>query len=109
MATLRYKKRGNKWYVYELYQYWDKELKKPRQKSIYLGVADVLNGSYSKPGRRVSAPALEKEILDCGDSHALLCLARSMELDKVIAYSGPFCLDKKSTILRYNSHLLSCC
>lgn len=87
MATLRYKKRGNKWYVYELYQYWDKELKKPRQKSIYLGVADVLNGSYSKPGRRVSAPALEKEILDCGDSHALLCLARSMELDKVIAGS----------------------
>lgn len=28
MATIRYKKRGNKWYVYELNQYWDKELKK---------------------------------------------------------------------------------
>lgn len=87
MATLRYKKRGNKWYVYELYQYWDKELKKPRQKSTYLGVADVLNGSYSKPGRRVSALSSEKEILDYGDSYALLSLARSIELDKVIASS----------------------
>jgi len=87
MATLRYKKRGNKWYVYELYQYWDKELKKPRQKSTYLGVADVLNGSYSKPGKRVATPALEKEILDCGDSYALLSLTRSLELDKIIESS----------------------
>ena len=40
MATIRYKKRGNKWYVYELNQYWDKELKKPRQRTKYLGVAE---------------------------------------------------------------------
>lgn len=83
MATVRYKKRGNKWYVYEVHQYWDKELKKPRQKSTYLGVADSLNGAYSKPGRKVS-PVPEKEILDCGDTYAIREVARAIGLDHVI-------------------------
>lgn len=46
MATIRYKQRGNRWYVYELNQYWDKELKKPRQLTKYLGVADSNGGPY---------------------------------------------------------------
>lgn len=87
MATLRYKKRGNQWYVYELHQYWDKELKKPRQKNTYLGVATELNGPYSKPGRPTAAQVAEKEILDCGDSYVLAELSRSMGLTTLIENS----------------------
>jgi transposase len=86
MATLRYKKRGNKWYVYELHQYWDKELKKPRQRTKYLGVAQEKNGSYTKPGRGV-APLIETEILDCGDSYAIAEVSKSIGLDQIIKES----------------------
>lgn len=86
MATLRYKKRGNKWYVYELHQYWDKELKKPRQKSKYLGVAECDNGPYNKPGNRMVAK-MEKEILDAGDSIAINEVTKSIELDRIIEES----------------------
>lgn len=84
MATIRYKKRGNKWYVYELNQYWDKELKKPRQRTKYLGVAEEKNGAYSKPGRRIGAIRVEQEILDCGDSYAINETCKSIGLDKII-------------------------
>ena len=84
MATIRYKKRGNKWYVYELNQYWDKELKKPRQRTKYLGVAEEKNGTYSKPGRRIVATRVEQEILDCGNSYAINETCKSMGLDKII-------------------------
>ena len=84
MATIRYKKRGNKWYVYELNQYWDKELKKPRQRTKYLGVAEEKNGAYSKPGRRIAATRVEQEILDCGNSYAINETCKSMGLDKII-------------------------
>lgn len=84
MATIRYKKRGNKWYVYELNQYWDKELKKPRQRTKYLGVAEEKNGAYSKPGRRIAATPVEQEILDCGDSYAINETCKSICLDKII-------------------------
>ena len=87
MATVRYKKRGNKWYVYDVHQYWDKELKKPRQKSTYLGVAEEKNGTYSKPGRRTTAPAQEKEILDCGDSYVLNEIASSLGITQLIEES----------------------
>src|SRR5271156_6224273 len=86
MTTLRYKKRGNKWYVYELHQYWDKELKKPRQRTKYLGVAEEKDGSYSKPGRRAAVRA-EQEILDCGDSYAIAAISKSIGLDDIIQES----------------------
>ena len=84
MATIRYKKRGNKWYVYELNQYWDKELKKPRQRTKYLGVAEEKNGSYSKPGRKIATTRVEQEILDCGDSYAINETCKSIGLDQII-------------------------
>lgn len=84
MATIRYKKRGNKFYAYEIHQYWDKELKKPRQRTKYLGVSDTDGGSYSKPGRGSAAFVLEKEILDAGDSLAISEVARSIGLDALI-------------------------
>ena len=68
MSTIRYQKRGNKFYVYEVTQYWDKELKKPRQTTKYLGHAETEGGEYKKTGKRVATPKLEKAILDFGDT-----------------------------------------
>lgn len=83
MTTLRYQQRGKKWYVYELYQYWDKKLKKPRQKSKYLGVAEEKNGAYSKPGRD-NALKVESEILDYGDVFALSKIIEEIGLQDII-------------------------
>lgn len=87
MATIRYKKRGNKFYVYEIHNYWDKDLKKPRQKTKYLGVSDTSDGPYSKPGKRPQMAKLEKEILDSGDSLAIAEVAKSIGLDELIKNS----------------------
>lgn len=91
MSTIRYKKRYNKWYVYELTQYWDKELKKPRQRTKYLGVANEKGGPYSKPGKKISAEqtnvAFEKAILDCGDSYAINEVSKNIGLSDVIESS----------------------
>jgi len=86
MATLRYKQRGTRWYVYEVHQYWDKNLKKPRQRSKYLGVAEENGGSYSKPGKKAH-PSVEKEILDCGDSYSINEVSKSIGLNNVIEES----------------------
>ncbi len=83
MTTIRYKKRGNKWYVYELNQYWDKDLKKPRQRSKYLGVSDTEGGSYSKIGISLK-PRLENAILDYGDSFAINEICKSIGLSDII-------------------------
>ena len=87
MSTIRYKKRGNKFYVYEVTQYWDKLLKKPRQLSKYLGNSDTNGGVYSKTGRRESVPKIERAILDFGDSYAINEIAKNIGLDKVIEES----------------------
>jgi transposase len=83
MATLRYKQRGSRWYVYEVHQYWDKDLKKPRQRSKYLGVAEENGGPYTKPGKK-SSILIEKEILDCGNSLAINEIAKSIGITQVI-------------------------
>lgn len=63
MSFIRYKKRDGKRYAYEITAYWDKELKKPRQKAVYLGVVDD-NGQVQKT-------SIEKLQLDFGDSFLL--------------------------------------
>ena len=83
MATIRYKQRGEKWYVYEVHQYWDKELKKPRQQTKYLGVAKEKGGKYMKTGK-VLNPKTEKEILDYGDTFAINEVAKSISLHDLI-------------------------
>lgn len=85
MATLRYQKRGNKYYVYEVTQYWDKALKKPRQKTKYLGHADSLGGEYKKTGGRSTSQ--EKAIVDFGDSFAINEVSKNIGLDKIIQES----------------------
>jgi transposase len=69
MAFTRYKQRGQKWYVYQVSNVWDKTLKKYKQTSIYLGVANEKGGTYSKERQQVQQ--IEREILDFGDSFAI--------------------------------------
>lgn len=87
MSTLRYQKRGGKYYVYEVYQYWDKQLKKPRQKTTYLGTAEEPGGEYKKAGRILATLKLEKAILDFGDSYAINEIAKNMGLIEIIKNS----------------------
>ena len=88
MATLRYKKRYNKWYVYEVKQYWDKDLKKPRQHTKYLGVATEKGGSYNKlPSKEINITSVENEIVDCGNSYAINEISKTIGLSTIIKNS----------------------
>ena len=97
MATIRYIKRYNKWYVYEVKQYWDKELKKPRQKTKYLGVAKEKDGEYSKPNKNTDAAtqlavakttvSSNNAIVDFGDSYAINEISKTSGLSSIIANS----------------------
>jgi transposase len=85
MSTIRYKKRCKKWYAYELTQYWDKELKKPRQRTKYLGVSSESGGTYSKPGKRTpSVAAHEKAILDFGDTYIINEIGKNIGLNSLV-------------------------
>mgnify|MGYP002630739033 CR=1 FL=1 len=89
MATLRYKKRYNKWYVYEITNYWDKELKKPRQKSKYLGVAEEYGGTYTKIKviQEQIIVAKELAIVDYGDSYVIDKVSKDIGLSSIIENS----------------------
>jgi transposase len=88
MARIRYKKRGNKWYVYEITYYWDKELKKGRQTSKYLGNSDTEGGEYAKTGKQIFCkPKVEKAIVDFGDSFAINEIGKAIGLGQVVADS----------------------
>ncbi len=63
MSFIRYKKRGGQRYAYEITAYWDKELKKSRQKTVYLGVVDDED--------QIQKPSTEKLQLDFGDTFLL--------------------------------------
>ena len=85
MSTIRYQKRYKKWYAYEVTQYWDKKLKKPRQKTKYLGVSKENGGAYIKPGKMVSTTTIsEKAVLDYGDSYAINEISKSIGLSAII-------------------------
>jgi transposase len=84
MATLRYQKRFNKWYVYEVTYYWDKNLKKSRQRTKYLGVATENNGNYKKLSIKETAIAVENEIVDYGDSYAINEISKTIGLSAII-------------------------
>lgn len=69
MSFIRYKKFGRKEYAYEVIAYWDPVLKKPRQKSKYLGV--VVDKKKKVFIRREKKQRDEKLILDFGDAYLL--------------------------------------
>lgn len=101
MSTIRYQKRGDKYYAYEVTQYWDKALKKPRQKTKYLGSADKLGGEYKKTGRALAAPRPEKAILDFGDSFAINEISKNMGLTDVLKNSFGNLLDSIMSLACY--------
>ena len=80
MSFIRYKTFGKKRYAYEITSYWDPELKKPRQKSVYLGVLDELTGEVKKLERART----ESGIVDFGDGYALCEVAKESGLFQVI-------------------------
>jgi transposase len=80
MAFIRYKQRGQKWYVYEVTNLWDKNLKKYVQTTIYLGVSNEKNGSYAKVGNKHT----ELGVLDFGDCYAIKTISESSRILDVI-------------------------
>ena len=84
MAGIKYEKRGNLYYVYKLDYYWDKELKKSRQKSTYLGTAKEKGGPYEKTGRKAKITKTEQAIVDFGDSFVIKETASQIGLDSVL-------------------------
>ena len=88
MAFIRYKKRGEKWYVYTVTAFWDKVARTPRQKSTYIGVAQEKNGPYEKLGRvkksKSKEHVIEKSIVDFGDSYAIQEVIKNIGLNTII-------------------------
>lgn len=82
MTFVRYKKRGDKWYAYEVTAFWDPSSKKPKQKTKYLGVSESTGGEI-KSGKKAAKP-LEKSIVDFGDSYALKLVAESNGLANIL-------------------------
>ncbi len=83
MAFVRYKKRGDKWYAYEITAFWDQHSKKPKQKTKYLGIASAKDGEITKSGNRL-VPPIEKAIVDFGDTYALTQVAENHGLVEIL-------------------------
>ena len=67
MAFIRHKTINGKRYAYEITSYWDKELKKPRTKSKYIGIVDDCTNEIAKFIKKPKL--LEKLVLDFGDGY----------------------------------------
>ena len=89
MAFLRYKQRGQKYYVYEVSNIWDKERKKYKQHSLYLGTASEKGGVYSKTSLLRLVSKSEKAIVDYGDSYALFSVLKSSGLQALLKDTLP--------------------
>ncbi len=81
MSFIRYKQRGTQWYVYQVENIWNKELKKYTQQSVYLGVAGNKGGEYCKKEIKL----IEKNVLDFGDSYIIHRVFTSINLDAILA------------------------
>lgn len=84
MSFIRYKQRGQKWYAYEVTNTWDKELKKYRQTSCYLGISSKKGGEVRRP-QAPKQEEPEKGILDFGDGFAIAKSAENMGICHIIA------------------------
>ncbi|MEO0190706.1 MAG: transposase [candidate division WOR-3 bacterium] len=69
MSFIRYKKFGRQEYAYEVVSVWDKALKKPRQKTKYLGIVIDKRKKIFKKGK--AKDGKEKLILDFGDTYLI--------------------------------------
>lgn len=84
MSFVRYKQRGEKWYAYEVTNIWDKELKKYKQTSVYLGISPQKGGEVRKVQTHKDQSS-EKEILDYGDTFSISKSAEIMGINKIIS------------------------
>ena len=84
---IRYRKIGNATYAYEVKAYWDPKLKKPRQKTRYLG--KVVDEKKKRIEKVLYTKHREKQILDFGDVHLLSHVYRSSGLEKLMGASFP--------------------
>gem|GEM_PF-341185 len=72
MVFIRYEKRGNKEYAYQLTSYRDKTTKQVKHQKTYLGtVIDKEKHIYQKPTKTNQTKNNEKLILDFGDTYLL--------------------------------------
>jgi len=76
MSFVRYKKRGRRWYAYEVTAFWDPSSKSPKQRTRYLGVAVSKGGEITKSGRK-NTGSTERTIVDFGDSYVLKQVAEN--------------------------------
>ena len=83
MSFIRYKQRGNKWYVYEVTAFWDNNSKTPRQKSKYIGTADKKGGKIKNKSHDKKL-VVEKLIVDFGDSYALKLVSENTNFRDLI-------------------------
>jgi len=84
MAFIRYKQRGERWYVYQVSNIWDKTLKKYVQKSTYLGAASEKGGEYRKAAPQQQ---IELGVVDFGDTYAIKEITKSSNLLSIIEES----------------------
>lgn len=85
MVFVRYKKTKQAKYAYEVEAYWDPKLKKPRQRTRYLGkVVDEKKGKIEKV---LYAKHRERQILDLGDIHLLSHVYTASGLEKIVKKS----------------------
>ena len=82
MVFIRYKKFGKQEYAYQIKSYWDPKIKKPRQKTVYLGV--VIDKSKKIFEKRLSLAKQEKLILDFGDSYFIKEFFEKVKFSKLI-------------------------
>lgn len=81
MSFIRYKVFGKKEYAYEIETYWDKEKKRPYQKSKYLGVVvDKEKKLFEKTRKKP-----EKLIVDFGDTFLLHKFLESSKIKEIIS------------------------
>ena len=81
MAFIQHKKIKNKTYAYEVTSYWDKELKKTKKRSKYLGPVNEKTNEITAFIKKNTKQ--EKLILDFGDGYFLYELIRKMDLYEI--------------------------
>ena len=82
MTFIRYKTFGKQEYAYQIKSYWDSNTKKPKQKTVYLGV--VVDKQKKIFEKRLLLPKQEKLILDFGDSYFIKEFLEKVKFSKLI-------------------------
>ena len=89
MSYIRYKTFGNKEYACEVTSYWDKEMKRSRQKTLYLGqVVDKDAGEFKRLEKKVDVRDYEL-ILDFGDAYSLYQMMKNSQAMSILKISHP--------------------